>query len=1031
MEKYHNFQKYQKYQNIKIATFITMNFNSQHYAQSGEIYIAENSLPVSKCNSQGIITQVNQDLLDLCGCDESQIVGQTTSAAITHPDVPSEVKNDIWQNLRKNRPWTGIIKIKNFNNSNFCWSAMSITPVNENGVITGYLANYRQASRQQISEAETAYRSMRENSNNSPYIIRHGKIINKQTNRFSLSNWINNNLTIRKKLIFGIAICVMLSVIIALLSIWLQQKTDEMSDEFVEISQHSKVFSEIDRLNLDSVAQLLLALQHDQTNSLSTLHDHPLSLHFDNIHKNIKNTEKIQHHLVENISVFSVADDSKEDKQKIFAKIEKIQKIQEKFINDGLLKAVEAIEKQQNYREANLLILKTLRPLYLELSEDIDELNKLQTEANLESQHKLDKVFEQFRLILICLLLVSVLLSTYIASVIIKSITTPLNQMVNTLRAISNGDYSQNVDVSNDDEIGKTMQGLQSMQIQAGFQRAEEQRIGNENARIRFALNCANANMMVTDRNAKIVFMNESMLKHTQKLEPVLRKHNPIFSCDKIINNYLEPYVLNAIVNGVDSNGNGRQTSIQKHTPEYQQLVIKLNTIQKHSLTLEIAGCTCLYNINPISDEKGNRLGTVIELIDKSAEITAQQEVRELVTKAVAGNLEARFDLNKLEGFYRELGENFNNLLENCNTSINDLGNLLESMAEGDLTHTIDLTKYQGSFYLISKDANSSVIRLRELLNDIRDFAETINSATIEIAAGNRDLSVRTEKQATSLQETSSSMDELTSTVCQNAESAHKANELTIEMEKLAAEGKVVVNQVVETMTEIDQFSQHISEIIGVIDGIAFQTNILALNAAVEAARAGEQGRGFAVVASEVRSLAQRCASSAKEIKELISNAVEKIELGNEQAHKAGITTEKINESIKHVSVLITDIANASQEQSLGIGQVSQAVTQMDEVTQHNTALVEQATTAAESLEEQAQNLLQAVAAFRLLDNQNSFSESHRKSLEKFNNSKNFIEKNRQQIISSHNSDLPKLAHNKTTFSANANSEMEDEWEEF
>lgn len=1011
-----------------------MNFNPNYFTQAGELYIPENAMPVSKSDLQGVITEVNQDLIDICGCDELQLLGQTTVSAIIHPDVPSEVKNDIWLNLRKNRPWTGIIKIKNYKNNCYCWTIMAVTPINDNGVVSGFLSSYRQANRQQISLAEDAYRSIRENATNSPYIIQHGKIINKQAKRFSISNWINNNLTIRKKIISGMFLCIFFSLLIAAVSIWsVQKRTDEMSKEFEDITKHNLALSEMNKLNLSSISQLLLALQHDPNNILATMHDHPLAAHLDQIHKNTREIEKLEQHLVENVTLF--ADDESKKQQEISIR-EKIKKTQHKFLVEGLQKATDLIEKHQNYREANLLILK-IRPLYEELNNDISELNRLQQEATLQNQQSLDDAFANFRLILLGLLVLSLLLSLYISSLIIKSISNPLSEMTKTLLAIAHGDYTRNVDVSSDDEIGKVMQGLQSMQVQAGYQRAEEKRINNENARVKFALNCANANMMVLDKNAKIVFMNESMLNHSRKIESSLLQSNPTFNTDSVINTHLEPFILNAIVNSKSNTNNVVSTNcnIRKHTPEYQRLVEQLNNLQKQQLMLEFGGFACLYNINPITDEKGQRLGTVMELIDKTAEVTAQQQVTELVGKAVAGNLEARFDLDKLEGFYRELGENFNNLLENCNTSINDLGTLLECMAEGDLTHTIDLDKYQGSFYLLSKDANSSVIRLRELLNDIRDFAETINSAVIEIAAGNRDLSARTEKQATSLQETSSSMDELTSTVCQNAESAHKANELTHEMEKLAADGKIVVNQVVETMTEIDQFSQHISEIIGVIDGIAFQTNILALNAAVEAARAGEQGRGFAVVASEVRSLAQRCASSAKEIKELISNAVEKIELGNEQAQKAGITTERINESIKHVSVLITDIANASQEQSLGIAQVSQAVTQMDEVTQHNTALVEQATTAAESLEEQAQNLIQAVAAFRLLDNQNAYAESHKKSLEKFNSSKissknspkNSIDKN-TQIINSNM--LPKLGHTNNNIN-NSNADLEDEWEEF
>jgi len=255
---------------------------------------------------------------------------------------------------------------------------------------------------------------------------------------------------------------------------------------------------------------------------------------------------------------------------------------------------------------------------------------------------------------------------------------------------------------------------------------------------------------------------------------------------------------------------------------------------------------------------------------------------------------------------------------------------------------------------------------LRGIVGEIKESTETIGTASSQIAQGNADLSQRTEEQASSLEETASSMEELTSTVKQNAENAKQANQLAAGASDVAVKGGAVVKQVVDTMSAISESSKKIADIIGVIDGIAFQTNILALNAAVEAARAGEQGRGFAVVASEVRNLAQRSAAAAKEIKALIGDSVEKVGTGTKLVDEAGQTMQEIVSSVKRVTDIMAEITAASQEQSSGIEQVNTAITQMDEVTQQNAALVEEAAAAAESMQEQAEQLAQAVSVFKL-----------------------------------------------------------------
>ncbi len=290
---------------------------------------------------------------------------------------------------------------------------------------------------------------------------------------------------------------------------------------------------------------------------------------------------------------------------------------------------------------------------------------------------------------------------------------------------------------------------------------------------------------------------------------------------------------------------------------------------------------------------------------------------------------------------------------------------IAKSVAAGDLTQSIasDARDETGQLLLALKDMNDSLSRT---VGQVRNAIETIGVGSHQIALGNADLSSRTESQASSLEETASSMEELTTTVKQNAENARQANQLVVSASDYAVKGGQVVGQVVDTMGSIKDSSRKIVDIIGVIDSIAFQTNILALNAAVEAARAGEQGRGFAVVAAEVRSLAQRSAGAAKEIKSLIGDSVEKVDAGAKLVDDAGKTMDEIVTSVKRVADIMSEITAASQEQSAGIEEVNRAINQMDEMTQQNAALVEQASAAAQSMQNQASTLTQAVSIFKL-----------------------------------------------------------------
>ncbi len=340
-------------------------------------------------------------------------------------------------------------------------------------------------------------------------------------------------------------------------------------------------------------------------------------------------------------------------------------------------------------------------------------------------------------------------------------------------------------------------------------------------------------------------------------------------------------------------------------------------------------------------------------------------DVQQAVDGAANGDFSYRMDEDSRRGYAKTLAKLLNRLNQTSDQSLSDIARIANTLAKGDLTQRID-KNYPGLFGTTANGINATRDNLLAMINEIVDSVAAIHSSASQIASGNLDLSQRTEQQAASLEENAASMEQLASTVKQNADNSRLANSLVAETAHVAVKGGDAVGEVVKTMESIYESSYKVADIISVIDGLAFQTNILALNAAVEAARAGEQGRGFAVVASEVRSLAQRSAAAAKEIKDLIANSVAKVESGSAQVEQAGKTMSDVVTSVQRVTDLMAEISAASAEQSTGIIEVNQAILQMDSVTQQNASLVEEAAAAAQSLEDQAKHLHGLIEVFRL-----------------------------------------------------------------
>jgi methyl-accepting chemotaxis protein len=481
---------------------------------------------------------------------------------------------------------------------------------------------------------------------------------------------------------------------------------------------------------------------------------------------------------------------------------------------------------------------------------------------------------------------------------ITRSLATPLGQAIEVFGRIAAGKYDNTVDLTGSDEAGLVLRALDDMQGKLRTQIENERLVAAENARVRQALDKVSTSVVLADSQHRIIYLNDTASTTFARSQDEIRRALPGFEAQKLRGSSLEGLAVDPAPERRELDGLTGTRAAER----------RLGTCTFHTVT------------NPVLDEDGSRIGTVMEWTDRTQEVAVEKEMQGMLSAVVAGDLGSRIDLAGKTGFFEAMSRGVNQLADN----------------------------------------------MAEVVSRVKRVAAEVHRGADEISAGNANLSQRTEEQSSSLEETASSMEEMTTTVKQNADNAAQANQLALAARDQAEKGGTVVSQAVTAMAGINESSKKIADIIGVIDDIAFQTNLLALNAAVEAARAGEQGRGFAVVASEVRSLAGRSATAAKEIKELIQDSVRRVEDGSVLVTQSGQTLDKIVAAVKKVSDIVAEIAAASREQSSGIEQVNRAVMQMDELTQQNAALVEEATAASQAMAEQVRGLNEMLARFQV-----------------------------------------------------------------